>query len=68
MSELTAVSGLDDMRVLSLQQVADLAGISLATLRRQITAGTGPKMLRMSARRVGVRVGDYKRWLEERTE
>jgi predicted DNA-binding transcriptional regulator AlpA len=62
----TTTSSLDDMRVISLQDSAKVAGVSLATLRRRIDAGDGPPVVRMSPRRVGVRAGELRKWLEAR--
>jgi hypothetical protein len=31
-----------------------------------IKAGTGPRVLRLSPKRIGIRVGDHRRWLETR--
>jgi hypothetical protein len=42
-------------RVRSLAETAALLGISIATLRRMISAGTGPIITRMSPRRLGIR-------------
>jgi predicted DNA-binding transcriptional regulator AlpA len=42
-------------RVRSLAETAALLGISIATLRRMISAGTGPTVTRLSPRRLGVR-------------
>lgn len=66
MSKLTAVSGLDDMRVVDLPECARIAGVSLSTFRRRIDAGDGPPLVRMSPRRIGVRAVDLKRWIEGR--
>jgi predicted DNA-binding transcriptional regulator AlpA len=55
-----------DLRVLTLQEVADLCGISLATLKRLIADGQGPRTIQLSTRRVGVRVIDYKQWQQDR--
>jgi predicted DNA-binding transcriptional regulator AlpA len=53
-------------RILSLPSVAQLASLSLSTLRREIQRGTGPKITRISRRRVGVRRADVRLWLIER--
>jgi hypothetical protein len=42
-------------RVRSLAETAVLLGISIATLRRMISAGTGPTVTRLSPRRLGIR-------------
>jgi predicted DNA-binding transcriptional regulator AlpA len=55
-----------DCTVLRLAAVAKTAGISLATLRREIERGRGPKVIRISCRRIGVRLSDLRQWLEER--
>jgi predicted DNA-binding transcriptional regulator AlpA len=55
-------------RVRSLRETAELAGISLATLRRQIAEGTGPTVTRLSARRVGVRDDHRQEWLDRCAE
>jgi predicted DNA-binding transcriptional regulator AlpA len=50
-------------RVRSLRETAALAGISLPTLRRRISDGSGPRVVRMSIRRVGVTDRDREAWL-----
>jgi predicted DNA-binding transcriptional regulator AlpA len=52
-------------RVRSLRETAALLNISIATLRRMIAAGTGPKVIRLSPRRVGVLDGARERFLQE---
>lgn len=59
---------LDANRVLSARQVADLLGISIATLRRQYWAGRLPTAIRLSERRVGWRVQDLLAHIEHRRE
>ena len=54
-------------RVRSLRDTADLLGISVATLRRLIADGVGPKVVRVSERRPGIRDSERERWLSERT-
>jgi hypothetical protein len=51
-------------RVRSLQETAELANISLETLRRRIKDGTGPRVTSMSPRRKGVTDRDREAWLE----
>jgi predicted DNA-binding transcriptional regulator AlpA len=58
--------GLNPDRVYSLAFIADLAGISLATLRRLIRAGDGPQLTRISERRVGIRGRHGTAWLDAR--
>jgi predicted DNA-binding transcriptional regulator AlpA len=55
-------------RVRSLRETAEIAGISLATLRRQIAEGTGPIITQLSARRVGVREDHREQWLDRRVK
>jgi len=52
-------------RVRSLRETAELVNISLATLRRRIKDGTGPRVTSMSTRRKGVTDRDRDAWLEE---
>ncbi len=51
-------------RVRSFQETAELAGISVATLRRRIKDGTGPVVTQMSPRRKGVTDRHRELWLE----
>jgi predicted DNA-binding transcriptional regulator AlpA len=53
-------------RVLSVAEFAALAGLSVPTLRRLIKANCGPRLIRLSPRRVGIRVSDGNGWLESR--
>jgi predicted DNA-binding transcriptional regulator AlpA len=55
-----------DCTVLPLTAAAQAAGISLSTLRREIERGTGPKVIRISRRRLGIRVSELRQWLEKR--
>ena len=50
-------------RVVSLKETAAICDLSVATLRRVIAAGRGPKLTRLSARRVGVRQSHRETWL-----
>jgi predicted DNA-binding transcriptional regulator AlpA len=52
-------------RVRSFPETAEICGISLATLRRRIKDGTGPRVTSMSERRKGVTDRDRNAWLEE---
>jgi len=56
-----------DDRIVSLNEAAEAAGVSICTLRRRIDAGAGPHVIRLSERRVGIRVRDLKSWLDART-
>lgn len=63
MPDITPVSDFYENRILSLTDVARLANLSLSTLRREIQRGTGPKTIKISCRRVGVRQADVRLWL-----
>jgi predicted DNA-binding transcriptional regulator AlpA len=54
-------------RVMTIPECAAAANVSLATMRRRIAAGEGPRIVRLSSRRIGVRVSDYRRWLDTRS-
>jgi predicted DNA-binding transcriptional regulator AlpA len=55
-----------DDRVLKLSEFAEIAGISVITLRRRIAAEEGPIVTRLSLRRIGIRVRDGRAWLDAR--
>jgi hypothetical protein len=59
-------TNLDDLRVMTVEQTAALEGTSRITLLRQIRAGSGPRTIQLSTRRIGIRVRDYRIWQEER--
>jgi hypothetical protein len=56
----------DDHRVLSFRQWCELNGFSPATGRRIINAGIGPVITQLSARRIGVTVGNNAAWQASR--
>jgi hypothetical protein len=46
----------------------EYSGLSEPTARRICRPGAGgPPLVRLSARRLGVRLGDHRRWVQERT-
>jgi predicted DNA-binding transcriptional regulator AlpA len=57
---------LADDRVLTLSEFAEIAGISLVTLRRMIAAHSGPIVTKLSERRLGIRVRHAREWLDAR--
>jgi predicted DNA-binding transcriptional regulator AlpA len=57
---------IDELKVLTLKEWAALNTLSFPTAKRLIAAGLGPKIVRLSARRVGIRVIDNARWQESR--
>jgi predicted DNA-binding transcriptional regulator AlpA len=56
----------DDHRVLSFRQWCDLNGFSVSTGRRIINAGTGPEIVQLSPRRIGISVAANAKWLASR--
>ena len=53
-----------DDRVMSLLEFSEVAGVSVATLRRLIKAGEGPPVTWVSSRRCGIRVRHGREWLD----
>jgi predicted DNA-binding transcriptional regulator AlpA len=60
------VAGLD--RVVSQRQTAEILGISYFTLRREVQAGRGPALVRLSEKRVGHRLSSIYALIEANTE
>lgn len=56
-------SSLTDLRILSLDQAAELGGFSKSHLLRMAKEGNGPKISRIGKRRVGITVKHYSEWL-----
>jgi predicted DNA-binding transcriptional regulator AlpA len=56
---------LDD-RCLTFNEWCTLAGIGQRTGRRLIKAGSGPPVVQLSDRRIGIRVGAHRAWLKSR--
>lgn len=52
--------------VVPFQAAAREVGLSAATLRRMCKDGTGPTLLKLSERRLGIRRGDLDAWLQSR--
>jgi predicted DNA-binding transcriptional regulator AlpA len=50
--------------ILSIAEIAKLLGVSIATVRRGIRAGSGPRVVQLSPRRIGVRHSDFQAHLE----
>ena len=61
------VNNASTTRVMTFAEVAEDAGVSLSTLRREIARGTGPEVVVLSPRRRGIRSDSYRRWLDSRT-
>jgi predicted DNA-binding transcriptional regulator AlpA len=54
----------DSDRLVSPEVAAELMGLSLATLRRMWSDGEGPRKIRISKRRIGVRLRDLAEYLD----
>lgn len=54
-------------RVVTLRHAAAMLGVSDRTLRRQAGKGTGPRLIRLSERRIGIRVKDLNEWMDAST-
>jgi predicted DNA-binding transcriptional regulator AlpA len=52
----------EDDRVLSFKQWCEMLGISRSTGQRIIAAGQGPRLVQLSAKRIGIRVSDNRAW------
>jgi hypothetical protein len=59
---------LNQFRVLTFAQWCALNGISAATGRRILASGLGPIVTRLSARRIGITVGNNAAWQESRAQ
>jgi len=57
---------IEDQKVLTLREWANLNSLSFQTAKRLFADGKGPTTVQLSARRVGVRVIDNRRWQESR--
>ena len=53
---------IDDARVLTIPQFAEVCGFSVWTAQRLLKAGRGPKLTQISDRRIGVTLGNLRRW------
>jgi hypothetical protein len=59
----------DDKVIPFLVWAREFSGVSVPTARRICQpGGSGPPLIRLSTRRLGVRLGDHRKWVEERTE
>jgi predicted DNA-binding transcriptional regulator AlpA len=57
---------LDSDRLVSPEVAAHLMGLSLATLHRMWSQGEGPRRIRISPRRIGVKLRDLRDYLDQR--
>jgi hypothetical protein len=56
----------DDLKVLTLREWAAMNGISFIAAKRLIASGEGPRVIQISAKRIGIRMIDAARWSESR--
>ena len=56
----------NDSRVITFVQWCQLNGFSIGTGKRIRQSGNGPKFIQLSAKRVGVRLGDNRAWQQAR--
>jgi predicted DNA-binding transcriptional regulator AlpA len=56
----------DDHRVMTFREWCRVNGISVSTGRRIINAGTGPQIVQLSPRRIGIAVAANAKWLASR--
>lgn len=56
-----------DRIVLRFADACEAAGVSINTMRRLVKAGRGPRVVRLSERRIGIRRSDLDAWIEGRT-
>jgi hypothetical protein len=59
---------LTDDQVLRFDEWCRLNAISLRTGRRILASGDGPTVTRLSAQRIGITVGNNRRWQETRAQ
>ncbi|MCJ2108620.1 hypothetical protein MKK70_25255 [Methylobacterium sp. E-041] len=55
-----------DNHVIRFKTACIEAGVSVATMRRYLSAGRGPRLVRLSERVHGFRRGDLDAWIESR--
>ena len=56
----------EDLTFISLNEYALRRGVSLATVKREIKKGGGPKLTQLSKRRIGIRLDHYREDCERR--
>lgn len=57
---------LSENHVIRFRDACAETGVSIATMRRYIKAGTGPRMVRLSERIHGFKRADLNAWVESR--
>jgi predicted DNA-binding transcriptional regulator AlpA len=58
----------DLLRVLTVGEFAKLNGLSTATVKRMVQRGTGPRVIRLSIKRIGIKLVDALQWQAERVQ
>lgn len=58
----------NELRVLTAAEASELLTVSVPVMERWRRAGTGPRFIRLSVRRVGYRIADLRAWMAEREE
>ena len=56
----------DDQKILTVKQWAELNAISLWSAKKLMHEGNGPRVVQLGQRRIGIRVIDNARWQEQR--
>ncbi|MEE8630207.1 MULTISPECIES: helix-turn-helix transcriptional regulator [Methylobacterium] len=54
--------------VVNFNAACEAANLSISTMRRLVKAGRGPRILRLSERRIGIRRDDLDEWINSRTK
>lgn len=54
--------------ILNFNAACEAANLSASTMRRLVKAGHGPRILRLSERRIGIRRDDLDEWINRRTK
>lgn len=52
--------------VRSIKDAATILGVSYATLKRMLASGDGPKITRLTTRRIGIQDRHIEEWMQER--
>lgn len=68
MSKPTLDASLNDLRVLTAAEASELLTVSAPVMERWRRAGTGPRFIRLTVRRVGYRIADLRAWMADREE
>jgi predicted DNA-binding transcriptional regulator AlpA len=66
MPKTNAAIAIDELRVITLEETAKILGVSFATLLRMKARNEGPPTIKLSQRRIGVRIVDLREWQEKR--